>query len=154
MLTHLTDEQLKEYWRLHQTAPALPQSEKRRATVEQYGVDAKFAYHIVRLLDEVEQILTLGDIDLQRDRERLKAIRRGEWTADEVRDFFTRKEKELETAYAESRLPHSPDEGKVKQLLLDCLEAHFGSISDAVVVPNQERDLLRQIKELCEKAGM
>jgi len=51
-------------------------------------------------------------------------------------------------------LPHGPDEAKIKQLLLDCLEHHFGSLSEAVVVPNQERELLRRIKALCEKAGV
>ncbi|MBC8104805.1 MAG: nucleotidyltransferase domain-containing protein [Cytophagales bacterium] len=127
---------------------------KRAADVERFGFDAKFAYHIVRLLDEVEQILTTGDLDLQRDRERLKAIRRGEWTAEQVREFFVRKERELETAYAESRLPHSPNEAAIKQLLLECLEAHFGSLEQAVVVPSQERELLAQIRALCEKAGV
>ena len=127
---------------------------KRRDTIEQFGFDVKFAYHVVRLLDEVEQILIESDIDLQRNREQFKAIRRGEWTAEQVREHFTRKEKELETAYLQSKLPHGPDEAKIKQLLLDCLEQHFGSLSEAVVVPNQERDLLRQIKALCEKAGV
>jgi predicted nucleotidyltransferase len=127
---------------------------KRAADVERFGFDAKFAYHIVRLLDEVEQLLTTGDVDLQRDRERLKAIRRGDWTAEQVREFFVRKERELETAYAESKLPHKPDEAAIKSLLLECLEAHFGSLKEAVVVPTQERDLLKQIKALCEKAGV
>ncbi|MES2464751.1 MAG: nucleotidyltransferase domain-containing protein [Armatimonadota bacterium] len=127
---------------------------KRAADIEKFGFDAKFAYHIVRLLDEVEQILTTGDVDLQWDRERLKAIRRGEWTADQVREFFVRKERELETAYADSKLPHKPDEAVVKRLLLECLEAHFGSMKEAVVMPTQERELLRQIKTLCEKAGI
>jgi len=127
---------------------------KRAANVEQFGFDVKFAYHVVRLLDEVEQILTTGDVDLQRNREQLKAIRRGDWTADQVREYFVRKERELETAYAESTLPHTPDEVKIKQLLLDCLEAHFGSLKDVIVVPGQERDILRQIKDLCERAGV
>jgi hypothetical protein len=102
----------------------------------------------------VEQILIEGDLDLQRNREQLKAIRRGDWSAEQVREHFARKEKELEAIYLQSALPHGPDEAKIKQLLLDCLEEHFGSLKDAVVVPNQERDLLRQIKELCEKAGV
>lgn len=127
---------------------------RRRELIEQFGFDVKFAYHVVRLLDEVEQILVEGDIDLQRNREQLKAIRRGDWTADQVREYFARKEKALETAYTQSRLPHGPDEAKIKRLLLDCLEEHFGSLREAVTVPGEERALLRQIKELCEKAGV
>jgi predicted nucleotidyltransferase len=140
---------------MHKMEIKTPQpGSKRAADVEKFGFDAKFAYHIVRLLDEVEQILTTGDVDLQRDRERLKAIRRGDWTADQVREFFVRKERELETAYAESKLPHKLDEHAIKALLLECLEAHFGSLKEAVVVPTQERELLTQIKTLCEKAGV
>ena len=116
--------------------------------------NCKFAYHVVRLIDEAEQILTTGDIDLQRSREVLKAIRRGEWTAEQVREFFNQKEKALEAAYDNSKLPHSPDEAKIKALLLECLEAHYGSLTDAVVVVGHERDLLKQIKDLCEKAGV
>ena len=140
---------------MHKMEIKTPQEgSKRAADVEKHGFDLKFAYHIVRLLDEVEQILTTGDVDLQRDRERLKAIRRGDWTAEQVHEFFVRKERELETAYAESKLPHKPDETAIKALLLECLEAHFGSLKEAVVVPTQERELLQQIKALCEKAGV
>lgn len=127
---------------------------RRRETVEEFGFDVKFAYHTVRLLGEIEQILIEGDLDLGRNREQLKSIRRGEWTAQQIKDYFTQKERELETAYAQSALPHTPDEAKLKQLLLDCLEMHYGSLADAVIVPDQERELLRQIKELCEKAGV
>ena len=140
---------------MHKMDIKTPQAgSKRSEDVEKHGFDLKFAYHIVRLLDEVDQILTAGDVDLQRDRERLKAIRRGDWTAEQVREFFVRRERELETAYAESKLPHKPDEAAIKTLLLECLEAHFGSLKEAVVVPTQERELLAQIKSLCDKAGV
>jgi predicted nucleotidyltransferase len=140
---------------MHKMEIKTPQEgSKRAADIEKHGFDLKFAYHIVRLLDEVEQILTTGDVDLQRDRERLKAIRRGDWTAEQVREFFVRKERELETVYTESKLPHKPDETAIKTLLLECLEAHFGSLKEAVVVPTQERELLAQIKAPCEKAGV
>ncbi len=143
------------YSQLHKMDIKTPQEgSRRKESVDEFGYDVKFAYHVVRLLDEVEQILNEGDIDLQRNKEQLKSIRRGEWTQEQVRGFFERREKELEAAYANSKLPHAPDESKIKQLLLDCLESHFGSLSEAVVVPGQERELLRQIKELCEKAGV
>lgn len=143
------------YSQLHKMEIKSPQEGSRRAElVEQHGFDSKFAYHTVRLLDEVEQILMGGDIDLQRDKERLKAIRRGEWTAQQVKDFFTQKERDLEAAYQSSTLPHGPDEERIKALLLECLEAHFGSLEKAVVVPGRERELLAQIKTLCEKAGV
>lgn len=143
------------YAQMHKMDIKSPDAGSKRAElVETFGFDVKFAYHVVRLLDEVEQILTLGDMDLTRDAERLKAIRRGEWTAAQVKEFFTRREKELETAYATSTLPHGPDEGRIKTLLLQCLELHYGSLQDAVTLPGQERALLAEIKALCERAGV
>jgi predicted nucleotidyltransferase len=143
------------YSQVHKMETKTPQEGSKRAdNVSQFGFDVKFAYHVVRLLDEVEQILTLGDIDLQRDSERLKAIRRGDWSAKQVKEFFVRREKELESAYAESKLPHGPREDVLKTLLLNCLEAHYGSLSGAVETPGQERQLLAEIKALCERAGV
>lgn len=143
------------YAQLHKLDIKAPEPGTRRAeSVERFGYDVKFAYHIVRLLDEAEQILTGGDIDLTRDAERLKAIRRGEWTLEQVRSFFARREPELERAFAESPLPPRPDEPAIRSLLLECLEAHYGSVADAVGGDSEERALLRQIKALCERAGV
>jgi predicted nucleotidyltransferase len=119
------------YAQVHKLKNKEPEG-KRKELVDKYGYDVKFAYHVVRLLNEVEQLLTEGDLDLQRNREQLKSIRRGEWSENDVLDYFTRKEKELESAYTNSKLPHSPDEKRIKQLLLNCLEQHFGTLEGAV----------------------
>jgi hypothetical protein len=143
------------YSQVHKMEIKTPQEGSKRAqTIEEFGFDLKFGYHVVRLLDEIEQILTLGDLDLQRDRERLKAIRRGEWSLEQVKEFFVTKEKELESAYTSSKLPHSPDEAAIKALLLECLEIQYGSLESAITLPGQERVLLAQIKALCERAGV
>ena len=123
---------------------------KRKETRDKYGFDVKFAYHIIRLLDEVEQILTVHDIDLQRNREQLKAIRRGDVSEKEIRQWASAKEKDLEKLYAESKLPYSPDEAKVKELLLNCLEEHYGSLKDAFVNPDAEKIALQQIQEILD----
>ena len=106
------------YSQLHKLAIKQPQG-KRAELVAEHGFDTKFGYHVVRLIGEVEQILVEGDIDLQRDNERLKAIRRGEWTEERLRQWFADKESHLERAYAESTLPAVPDEGRIKALLLE-----------------------------------
>jgi uncharacterized protein len=143
------------YAQVHKMELKNPEEGSKRAkNIEDFGFDVKYAYHVVRLLDEIEQILTLGDLDLQRDRERLKAIRRGEWTLEQVKEFFVTKEKELESAYTASKLPHGPDEAAIKTLLLECLEMQYGSLESAIALPNQERALLAQIKTLCEQAGV
>ena len=124
---------------------------KRQETIEKFGYDVKFAYHVVRLMNEVEQILVEGNLDLQRNREQLKSIRRGEWTLDQLKEYFTNKEHALETAYANSSLPHGPDEDRVKALLMSCLEQHYGSLSAAVSrVPSMDAMLL-DIQTLVDK---
>ena len=121
---------------------------KRFEMVVLHGYDVKFAYHVVRLLDEVEQILTEGDIDLMRNREQLKSIRRGEWKMEDIEGFFARKEKDLESVYSNSKIPHKPDERRIRQLLIDCLEEYYGDISTAIVKTDDSSEILRQIKEL------
>jgi len=74
------------YSQLHKLAIKQPQG-KRAELVAAHGYETKFAYHVVRLLGEVEQILLEGDIDLQRDNDRLKAIRRGEWSEARLRQW-------------------------------------------------------------------
>lgn len=119
---------------------------KRAADVEKHGMDTKFAYHVVRLALECEQLLLTGDLDLERDREMLKAIRRGEWSFDQLEAWFNEKERYLETVYAESKLPHSPDEGAIKALLLRCLEHHYGSLSTVIQKENDVTGLVRKLE--------
>lgn len=138
------------YAQLHKIKTKNPTG-KRAELVAQHGYDVKFAYHVVRLLLEVEMILTEHDLDLERHREQLKAIRRGEWTEEQLRAWAQDKEKALEAVYLESKLRHSPDEGAIKALLLECLEAHYGDLSKAVRVVGREEELLRQIAQLTEK---
>lgn len=124
---------------------------KRKEIRDKYGWDVKFGSHVVRLMLEAEQLLETGDMDIQRDREMLKAIRRGEWTVQQVRDYFAQKDKSLEELYNRSTLPYSPDEEKIKQLLLSCLEAHYGSLSKAITMPERSDIALREISEVLKK---
>lgn len=118
---------------------------KRREIVDRHGYDVKFAYHIIRLLDEAEQVLLEGDIDLQRAREPMKAIRRGDWSAEEVRQWVMEKERALEAAYVRCRLPEQPDETVLRGLLLQCLEEHYGSLADCVSQVGWAEETLRTI---------
>ncbi len=133
------------YAQLHKMATKEPQG-RRAELVAEHGYDTKFGYHIVRLLGEAEQILVEGDIDLQRDNDRLKAVRRGEWTEARLRQWAADKEADLERAYAASTLPATADEGKLKALLLNCLEEHYGSLAECVVEPDRAVAALRSIQ--------
>jgi predicted nucleotidyltransferase len=142
------------YSQVHKMQTKEPEPGSKRAELrEKYGLDVKFAYHVVRLLNEAEQILREGDLDLQRNREQLKSIRRGEWTQQQILDYFERKRVDLEAARARSSLPAVPDEGAIRDLLLRCLEAHYGSLEKCVAVPGRAEGLLRQIRELIEVTG-
>lgn len=140
------------YSQLHKMKTKDPNvGSKRREMREKFGFDVKFAYHVVRLLDEAEQILMHGDLDLQRNREQMKAIRRGEWKEEEIRKWASAKEEALERLYESSKLPHSPDEESIKQLLLDCLEHHYGSLDKAIVMPNAASDAIEQISAIVDR---
>lgn len=124
---------------------------KRAADIEKYGYSTKFAYHLVRLALESEQILTTHDLDLQRDNEVLKSIRRGEWTLERLIKWFEDKERNLEALYVSSTLQHSPDESKIKTLLMNCIEQHYGTISTAITIDNNISDLIKDLDNVISK---
>lgn len=138
------------YSQLHKMESKNPEGE-RVETIQKFGYDVKFAYHIVRLLTEVEQILSEGDIDLQRNKEQLKSVKRGDWKIEDVKDFFNKKEKELETLYLTSKLPYSPNEKEIKSLLIHCLEEHYGNIDSCVAKSEINSDFIREMRDLIIK---
>lgn len=140
------------YSQLHKIAIKNPDPGSKRAElVERFGFDTKFAYHVVRLLDEASQIFAEGDIDLQRNREELKAIRRGEIPEAEIRRRAEEKIAQLETVYHASTLRGKPDEKAIKQLLIDCLEHHYGNIGKCVVLPNKADEALQEIDRIIDR---
>jgi hypothetical protein len=152
-LSLLTNIELQQYYLLYHK---ITQESKRAEGVKITGFDTKFLYHVARLLDECEQILTLGDLDLRRSREYMKAIRKGEVKPEDVKQWFTEKEKQLEELYnrENSPIPYSPDENKIKQLLLDCLEHHYGNLSACVVIPDAASRTLQDIQELLNQYNL
>lgn len=124
---------------------------KRKASIEKFGYDVKNGYHLMRLLMECEQILAIGDLDLERDREVLKSIRRGEWSIERIEEQFHTKEKYLETLYQSSSLPHVPREAEIKELLLECLEHHYGDLAGAVKIPTTTEQIISELKQLVNK---
>lgn len=137
------------YSQLHKIKSKEPTG-KRAELVAKFGYDVKFAYHVVRLLLEVEMILAEQDLDLERHREQLKAIRRGEWTEEQLREWAGSKERDLESLYASSPLRHTPDEDAIKGVLLSCLEMHYGDLSAAVTKTGIAETTLHQIAKLAE----
>ncbi len=137
------------YTQMHKMRTKVPEG-KRQDIVATHGLDVKFAYHVVRLLNEVEQILMEQDLDLTRHREQLKAIRRGEWSMERIEQTFYEKEKQLEEAFHKSELPATPNKAQIKTLLLESLEQHYGSLKDCVVNLDDAAITLKKISELID----
>ena len=140
------------YQQLHKIgAKSNSSNPKRQADIEKFGMDLKFAYHVVRLLLECEQILLEHDLNIEQNAEILKSIRRGEWSEEKLRGWFDEKEKQLEEMYIKSTLQHTPDEEAIKDLLMNCLEQHYGSLTEAVKREVPVERMIAELKSVLEK---
>jgi predicted nucleotidyltransferase len=124
---------------------------KRAKTIEDFGYDVKFAYHVVRLLLEAEQIMVEYDLDLERNSKILMSIRRGEWSLDQLQEWHQQKQLQLEGVYINSSLQNTPDEKVIKNLLMECIEMHYGSISNAFVKDQGTDALVSELQRLVDK---
>jgi uncharacterized protein len=111
----------------------------------------KFAYHVVRLALEAQQILVEHDLNIESNSEILKSIRRGEWSEEKLRGWFDQAEKHLEELYVKSTLQHAPDEEAIKELLMNCLEHHYGSLDTAVKREVPVERMIAELKAVLEK---
>ena len=84
-LENLTDEELFELEKWYRTLTI------REQDAIGQGYSTKFAYHVVRLLLECEQILLEHDLNIEQNAEILKSIRRGEWREQKLRGWFNEK---------------------------------------------------------------
>lgn len=124
---------------------------KRAEMVEKFGYDVKYAYHLVRLVQQSEMVLMTGDLDLEANRELLKNIRAGQWTLEQLEEWFFKRRQDLETLYVDSKLRSAPDYDTLKSLLMQCLEARYGSLSAYFNLEGSDQvaaDKLRRIKEI------
>lgn len=144
-IKELSDKDLLKYHKLFKNAS------KRAIDVKIKKQETKFLTHAVRLLLQIEQIMVEHDLDLERNSEILKSVRKGEWTFEQLDEWLKKKESSLEDLYIKSSLPHSPDEPAIKELLLNCLEMHFGSLDRAVVREQSVDQLVHELKELVRK---
>lgn len=128
-----------------------PPQSKRREAFDKFGYDVKFAYHVVRLMNEAEQILEEGDLDLLRSKEQLKSVRRGEWTLEEIDRYQRENEARLMKLYDSSTLPHKPRIDEIRQLLIDCLEQHFGNLKNCVELVDPSIRAIGEIEQILLK---
>lgn len=128
---------------------------KRFESIKIHGTDVKFLYHLARLLDEAEQILGLGTLDLTRSREYMKGIRKGTISKSEVMDFYEKRCPVLEKLYTESDvIPYAVDMGAIKSLLFRCLEKQYQDLFSIIPSEDIYRDSLLEIRKTLIKAGL
>jgi hypothetical protein len=70
---------------------------------------------------------------------------------DDIIAWATEKEAQLEKVYVDSKLPWGPDEDKIKNLLLECLEMHYGSLEKCIVNPDVAIVALREVSDVIER---
>lgn len=118
---------------MHRIRQRNPETEERKVLIEKHGYDTKQAYHTLRLLDQLEQILTVGDIDLMRSKEESKLMRAGEWgDFDRFDREFQRRMDYVSDLSTKCNLPPLPQAGALKKLLLEILEEHYGDNTSVV----------------------
>jgi Predicted nucleotidyltransferase. len=116
---------------MHRIRQRNPETEERKALVKKHGFDTKMAYHTLRLLDQLEQILTTNDIDLMRNKEEHKLMRSGEWgDFDRFDKEFQRRMDHVSELSTRCNLPQQPQNGALKKLLNEILEEHYSENSD------------------------
>lgn len=99
--------------------------EKRKSLVEKYGYDTKNAAHLVRLLDMGIEFLNEGRLYVERKHpQKYLAIKRGEWSLDEVKKEANRLFSLAQESYVKSSLPMKPDRKKADQLLIDLIKEY------------------------------
>ena len=126
---------------------------KRSEIIQKYGYDIKNGYHIVRLIEEVQQILEESDLNLERNINQLKSIRRGEWSIEKIIKYFNTKEFELESLYAKSNLPHKPRKSEIKNLLIECLNYALDGVEENIIIPkNSAIKALKDIQSIIDEA--
>lgn len=115
-------DQAKKEWDNYQTWKK-NRNEKRASDEAKFGYDCKHALHCTRLTRMAKEILLTGKVNVKReDRKELLAIRRGEWTFDQVIEHAQAIEDELPELYEKSTLPHKPNLNKLNELCIKLIE--------------------------------
>lgn len=97
--------------------------EKRKRLVLQFGYDTKNAAHLIRLLRMAIEFLQTGAMQVFRvkDADELRAIKRGEWSVEDVKLLADKLFAECHAAKDSSPLPYEPDFRNVSDLVTNTI---------------------------------
>jgi len=82
----------------------------------------------------------------------MKAIRRGEVSETDIRRWAADKEHQLEKVFSESKLSQEPSKSKIRKLLFQCLEEHYGSLENHITQLGWAEQSLRDIDLIINEA--
>ena len=141
---------------LHKMATKTPDpGSKPAADIAEHGFDRKYAYHLVRLLNECEQILSEGDLDLQPGtRTSSRPSAEVSETEERVRQYFASKEKHLKDLYRTSPLPYKPGPGGHPRFAAAVPGGPFRLALGHGPGGGRNRQALRDIQAILDRAGL
>lgn len=103
--------------------------EKRKKLVEKYGYDTKNAAHLIRILRMGIEFMNEGILYVDRgakgDAPQLLAIKRGEWTLEQVKAEADSLFKRAEAAYDNCKLPPKVDTQRIDGLITEIVRGHI-----------------------------
>ncbi len=98
-------------------------NQERAALEAKFGFDTKHAMHLIRLMRMCREILRDHEVLVHRpDAEELMAIRRGEWSYDDVMEAAENLEEEVKQLEETSTLPKKPNRNQLDDLCVDLVE--------------------------------
>jgi predicted nucleotidyltransferase len=102
--------------------------ERRKMMCTEFGYDVKNASHLIRLLSMGTELMLEGALNVDRggrDNQKLIAIKKGEWSLEQVQDESERLRKNFEDSRVKSVLRNKPDKDFIEHLLVTILYAHI-----------------------------
>jgi hypothetical protein len=107
------------------------ETKERQKLLDKFGYDTKKGYHVLRLLDLIEQMLTQNDLDLMKNKEECKAMRNCLWGIfDQLEIFVNEKLQKLDRLTENGNLASKPRSSELHSLLANMIEAWYGSESE------------------------
>lgn len=108
-----------EEWRKNRN-PARAEMEKK------FGYDTKHSYHLVRLVRLGEELLLTGKMTIYNrpDVEEFRAIRRGEWSYQQLLEFAEGIDEHMAEVEKSSVLPYSPDRPAIDAFYQELIERY------------------------------
>jgi uncharacterized protein len=120
----------------------------RQYMLDQYGYDVKMSYHILRLMDILDQMLEGNTVlDLMRNKDECKRMRNGQWGSwEEFQVKCNAKLTYLEQKAGDCKLPQKPRTDEIRIILNSSIEEWYGS-SEGQTVRNREYISVDEIRE-------